>query len=96
MKDKKQRTSFTWNDLKKIANKIPQSRLGDRVYIWDDDGGGYIIGDVEILKEDWLFDGDENSIPRSDLESAIGKDEIKNPENEYYVIHKKGTRILRV
>jgi hypothetical protein len=85
--------SLTWAQLKKAANKVPEKLLQNEVVIWTDDERAYKISDIEILKEDYLFDGDEGCAPRSILKEGDPED-FKENEEDYYLIHPKGTRII--
>ena len=85
--------NLTWADLKRIANKIPESRLKDEVTIWTDDEQCYKIDAVEVLKEEYVFDGDEGCAPKSVMKNADPKDWKEN-RDEYYTVHPKGTRII--
>lgn len=90
---------FTWAQLKKIVNAIPDKHLNKEVVVWkeDDDGGG-LITNVEILKEDYLFSGDEGCCPKSQMKDAIKEEKKEFPDtaSEYEVVHEKGTRILHL
>jgi hypothetical protein len=85
MKDKK----FTWRDLHRAASKIPAHLWNEPVVIWTEDEKAYTVADVEVLKEDHHFDGDEGCAPKSVLKESIAED-----PDEYRLIYKKGTRIL--
>ena len=87
---------FTWANLKRIANRIPDNRLKDEVVIWTDDEKGYVVKGVEVLKEDYLFDGDEASAPRSVMRDIIKEEKQAGTyeDGEYPVVHPKGRRIL--
>ena len=85
---------FTWADLKKAVNQIPDAQLKKKVVIWTDDENCYQVANVEILKEDHLNDGDDGCAPRSDLKDAIKEAKQTGDQDVYYLIHKKGTRIL--
>lgn len=90
-KDKK----FTWADLKKAVNKIPEKNLKKEVIVWNiSDESAMTITDVEILKEDYLFDGDEGCAPKSVMKEAIAEAKRDGLEDEYPVVHIKGTRVL--
>lgn len=86
---------FTWADLKKIVNKMPASALKREVVGWKEESGVVVTG-VMILKEDYLYDGDEGCAPRSTLQDAIAEAKKDGWEDEYHVVHPKGTRILDV
>jgi hypothetical protein len=85
--------NMTWADLKKIVNKMPESRLKDDVTIWTDTEECFKVADIEILKEDYVFDGDEGCAPKSVMKVADPKDWKEN-RDEYYTVHQKGTRII--
>jgi len=85
--------NLTWADLKRIVNKMPESRLKDEVTIWTDDERAYKIDCVEVLKEDYVFDGDEGCAPKSVMKEGDPKDWKEN-RAEYYTVHPKGTRII--
>lgn len=92
----KNKEKFTWADLKRIANKVPESRLKDEVVIWTDEERGLLVHNVEILSEDYLFDGDEATAPRSVMKEIIDEEKRNGTyvDGEYYVVHPKGRRIL--
>lgn len=87
MSDKK----FTWADLKEICNETPEENLSSEVILWAEDETVHRITEVEILEEDYVYDGDEGCGPKSVLMEAMGED---FDEEENYLVHKKGTRIL--
>jgi hypothetical protein len=92
MKTKK---TFTWADLKKVTNRVPKSLLHNPVIIWAEDGEkAFVAAGVEILKEDHLYDGDEGCAPKSVLKESIADAKLTGDEDEYYLIHQKGTRII--
>ncbi len=84
---------FTWSDLKKAVNEIPEDHpcLNKQVVIWGDDRG-FALDGVDILEEDFLNDGDEGCAPASQLKEAIEE----NPDDDFHVVHEKGTRILLI
>lgn len=90
----KEDKKFTWADLKRRANRIPKERLQDEVVIWTDDEKAYRVSDVERLTEDYLFDGDEGCAPKSAMKDCIEDAKQTGDEDEYYLIHPKGRRIL--
>lgn len=86
---------LTWLELKKVINEMPESLLGTPVILWptDNDESGIIISEVDVLDEDYLYDGDEGCAPESvmkETSDSWGKEE----EEEHYIIHAKGTPIL--
>lgn len=83
--------NMTWAQLKRIVNKIPISLLKEEVTIWTDYEQRYKIDNVQVLKEDYIFDGDENSIPRSIFKKA-DPEFYKESKND--VTYPKGTRII--
>ena len=83
--------NLTWGDLKKIINKMPDSRLKDEITIWADDENCYKVDGVEVLKEDYVFDGDEGCCPRS-VAKGFGANEYALLKHE--IAHHKGTRII--
>jgi hypothetical protein len=82
---------FTWADFKKAVNKMPENQLNKSVIIWTADEQCYHVTHVQVLKEDYVHDGDEGCTPRSIL-----KEEWKEAKeyDTHYVIHEKGTRII--
>ena len=84
---------FTWGDLKKAVNRIPDQLLKEPVRIWTDDEQCFVISDVERLKEDYVFDGDEGVCPKSIMKSGDPKDWEEN-KDEYYTVYPKGCRII--
>lgn len=83
---------FTWADLKRIANEIPEERLSNEVKWWGEERGGKISG-VQTLEEDYHDDGDSGTMPRSIMLENI---EPGQDEEDFPLIHAKGTRILDV
>jgi hypothetical protein len=78
---------------------MPKNRLKDPVFIWtdrDDDASCFAVTDVEALKEDYLFDGDEATAPRSVMKEIIDneKKEGTYQEGDFHLVHPKGRRIL--
>lgn len=82
---------FTWYDLKRVIDKMPEARLKDEVRGWKDEDGVTITG-VEILKEDYHDDGDIGTWPKSIMLENLGDDD----EEDYPLVFPKGTRILNV
>lgn len=82
---------FTWADLKKAVNKMPEAELKKGVRVWGVDRAFSIDG-VKVLKEDYLDDGDSGSIPRSEAKKNYSPTEYNEYKNE--VNYPKGTRIL--
>jgi len=94
----KKKKPFTWATLKKIVSKIPNDRLNDEVIIWtgrDDDASGFIVKDVEILKEDHLQD-DEGCTSKSVMKETIDEEKKAGTHDptDYPVVLYKGQRIL--
>lgn len=89
--------TLTWAELKKAINRMPKKHLNKPVCLWADEQGFKIV-EVEILKEDYLFDGDEGCAPRSTMKEVIDGEKDFPPEDkgDYYVVHEKGTRILYI
>lgn len=86
---------FTWAALKKAVNKVPDHMLKNEVIIWtDDEEKAHTVICVETLKEDYVFDGDEGCAPKSIMKEAIAEAKKTGDEDEYFVIHQKGTRII--
>jgi hypothetical protein len=82
---------FTWADLKKAANEIPEELLNQEVVVWEEDEGGCKIAAIDALEEDYRFDGDEGCAPASVLmEDYDGSDF----DDDHYIIYPKGARIL--
>lgn len=84
---------LTWRQLKEAANELPEELLDDKVFGWAvDDEAGVKMVEILTLEEDHVFNGDDACAPRSELK------EMTEPEDwdddEYYVVHKKGTKIL--
>lgn len=97
MKTKETKKKFTWADFKKAVNKIPEKNLNQEVVIWTEDERCYTVDSLFICPEDFLFDGDEGCCPRSEMKDAIKEEKRDYPdtESEYYVVHRKGTRIIQ-
>ena len=86
---------FTWGALKKAANRVPDHLLKNEVIIWTEDGEkAHTVVYVETLKEDFIFDGDEGCAPKSIMKEAVAEAKQTGDEDEYFLIHKKGTRII--
>lgn len=96
MENLKEEKDFTWADLKKAVNKIPENQLNKRVTIWTDDEQCFHISYVEVLKEDYVHDGVEGCAPRSVLKAGYTKEEWKEAKefDSHYTVHEKGTRII--
>jgi hypothetical protein len=84
---------FTWRDMKRVVNKMPESRLDDQVVIWDmeSDGRALKVEQVEILKEDYHDDGDVGTWKKSDMRAGL---DATDSEDSFPVIYPKGTRII--
>lgn len=80
MEQKEQK--FTWGDLKKFINEIPESELSKEVVWWGDERGGKIYSAFQ-LDEDHVKT-EEGIEPLSVIEDGY----------EYGVTYKKGTPIL--
>ncbi len=87
MEDKKK---FTWADLKKAVNELPEDQLNDTVIIWGDEIALQITS-IQALEEDYLRD-DEGCTPRSALQDHL--DENPQDIEEFPVVLKKGTFII--
>lgn len=91
-------TKFTFRDLKRIINKMPESRLGDNVVVWEDEKAIHIEG-VLILEENYVSDGDVAVCPISIIRENIAYDKkYGRYDPDYYdltTIYPKGTRILQ-
>jgi len=85
---------FTWADLKKAVNKIPEKHLQKQVIIWTEDESAYLVTSVDILNERHVYDGDEGCAPISIMKESIAEAKSAGLDNEYYTIHERGTRIL--
>ncbi len=87
---------FTWADLKKIVNKMPENQLAKGVTIWTDKEQCFHITYVDILKEDYVSDGVDGCIGRSILKGTMTKEEWKEAKefDSHYTVHEKGTRII--
>lgn len=92
-KDKK----FTWADMKRIVNRIPPEILKQEIVIWpEDEERGLKINCIEILKEDYVHDGDNATAPKSIMKESMTKEEWDEAQEdgEYYLIFPKGMRII--
>lgn len=85
--------NLTWADLKRIVNKIPESRLQDEVTIWGDDEQVFMIDNVQVLNEDYVDDGCCNCVPRSIMRKA-DQEYWKENKEDHPVVYPKGTRII--
>lgn len=94
MSDKK----FTWGDLKKIASELPEEMLNKSVVFWyEDNEGGSVVSDCEILDEDYLFDGDEGCARETDIRTGYDSpEEWEINKDEHYVVYAKGFPILHI
>lgn len=92
---KKEEKEFTWADLKRIVNRMPKKHLSKPVVIWEGDSALRVEG-VEVLKQDYLYDGDEGCCPRSEMKDVLEENKQLSEEDQtdFYVVHEKGTRIL--
>jgi hypothetical protein len=92
--EKKKET--TWAEIKAIVNAMSEEALQDAVIIWASDAEkGYTVNEVEILDEDYVFDGEDGCIPISILRSS--DDELKDvdlPNEDHPLILKKGRHII--
>jgi hypothetical protein len=79
--------------MKRVVNKMPESRLDDQVVIWDmeSDGRALKVEQVEILKEDYHDDGDVGTWKKSDMRAGL---DATDSEDSFPVIYPKGTRII--
>ncbi len=80
-----QKEKFTWADLKKFVNELPEQELSKEVIWWGEERGGN-INFAECLAEDYVIT-DYGSEPLSVQEE---------PEDgeEWEIAYKKGTPIL--
>lgn len=86
---------FTWKDLKKIVNAIPDNRLKDDVIIWtdrDDDASGFRVKEAFPLEENYVK-GEEGCFPQSELKDMKRFDDDFDPK-DHPVLHKKGKMII--
>ncbi len=97
-KKKTQVVKFTWADMKRIVNRIPDNILKEQIIIWPDDNDekGYKISCIEVLKEEYVHDGDAAACPKSIMKNSISKDEWDEgvKDGDYYTIFPKGMRII--
>lgn len=93
-KEMKKEKVFTWADLKRAVNKMPENRLKDPVVIWNDDETCYQVTDVEVLNEDYRHDGDEGVIPNSVMKENYDDYKQGIKDGDYNVVYPKGTRII--
>lgn len=91
--------TFTWRNLKKVVNRMPESRLDDQVTIWTDEQALDVQG-VMILKEGYCDDGDCGVAPIS-IMRGVRADEKKADavgfdlsDFDLTPVYPKGTRIL--
>lgn len=89
--------TFTWRDLKRVVNKMPESRLDDQVTIWTDEQSLDVQG-VMILKEGYCDDGDCGvapiSIMRGVQQDAIKAGDYDKEDWDLTPVYPKGTRII--
>jgi hypothetical protein len=83
-------TKFTWGDLKKVINKLPEEELNKEVIVWNEESGCRIT-EVEILNEDYYQD-EECCIPESELKHIL-KEEGETMDTHPLVL-KKGSAVL--
>lgn len=95
MAKKIKKKGLTWAELKTLANKLSPELLKKEVCLWGEESGAVIDG-VQILKEDYVHDGDMGCAPLSVMKQSMTKEEWEEDKDEYYPIHKKGTVILWV
>lgn len=82
----------TFRQLIEAIEKMPSELLDKKIVTWpsDDSEIGHVIVELEILEEDYRFDGDNGSVAES-----IMKDTYEEWDaDENYVVHQKGTIIL--
>lgn len=84
---------FTWADLKKAVNEIPQEHLNKPVHVWGEDEGFRITG-IDDLEEDYVQDGDDGCGPESEVRKTAILDEGDVFEDMHPIVFEKGTRIL--
>jgi hypothetical protein len=82
---------FTWADLKKFVNSLPEKELRKPVRIWREDEG-LIIGSAWQLEENY-HDTGEGCCGRSELNEQDWK-ELK-ADGYGKLVHKKGTPIMQ-
>jgi hypothetical protein len=83
--------------MKKVVNRIPPEILKQEIIIWpEDEEVGHKILTVEILKEDYVHDGDMASAPKSIMKESMTKEEWNDAvkDGDYYLIFPKGMRVI--
>lgn len=89
--------TYTWRDLKKAVNKMPESRLDDQVTIWAEEQALNVQG-VMVLKEGYCDDGDCGVCPVSIIRGVISDDNKagRHDHDDYDLtpVYPKGTRII--
>ncbi len=94
MSTSKLEKKYTWADLKRMVNRMPDHLLKLQVYIWPtDEERALVVTGIERLTEDYVHDGDVGCCPKSIMKSG-DPDDWKENQDEYYLVHPKGTRIL--
>lgn len=89
---KKETTNkFTWADLKKAVNEIPDELLSQEVIVWQEESGCKIQS-VTVLEENYLYT-DEGAEPESIIRDNYESDP-EDFDSEHYLVHPKGARIL--
>ncbi len=79
---------FTWNDLKKLVERMPKHLRDDYVYMWNGEGVSQRIDEIEVLAESCYNDEyGECCLPYSEAKA-------NGLLNELELSHKKGTRII--
>ncbi len=86
-----QKEKFTWADLKKVTDVMSDKKLQQEVIIWTDDEKGYLIEEIIVAKEDYVYHIDYPE----DGSSPISALDLNDEDKPYYKVSiKKGERVI--
>lgn len=84
------KTIYTWADLKKEINELPEKVLNQKIRIWGEEEG-FISNGLHVLDEDHIDNGESFS-PKSTFEP----EELKSLKAFGHTTLPKGTPIISI